>query len=137
MTPQAALALAEERGVVLSARDGKLILKGKAARELAPLLAPLKPALLEHLQGQGTGKVLPFILPPPDARALLGHCTRVRPDTSVTEADVEALAAYFGTLPKEKAIEAERRLWPWWKAAPAPTVGEFLAREPRAKGGAA
>ena len=128
MTSREALALAEERGVALSIRGEKLILRGKAARELAPILAPHKPAILAHLRG---GKVLPFVLPPPTARALLGHCTRVRPDTSAADADVQALATYFEALGREAAIASERRLWAWWKSAPQPTVAEFLAAEPK------
>ena len=130
MTSREALALAEERGVALSIRGEKLILRGKAARELAPILAPLKPAILAHLRG---GKVLPFILPAPKAGPLLSHCVRVRPDSTVTPADVEALAAHFEALGREAAIASERRLWAWWKSAPQPTVGAFLASEPKVK----
>jgi len=127
MTSCEALALAEERGVTLAPRGEKLILKGKAARELAPILAPLKAEIMAHLRG---GKVLPFVLPAPKAGPLLAHCTRVRPDTSAADADVQALAAYFSTLAREAAIASERRLWAWWKSAPQPTVAEFLAAEP-------
>jgi hypothetical protein len=81
------------------------------------------------------GKVLPFILPAPNARALLGHCTRVRPDTSAADADVQALAAYFEALGREGAIASERRLWAWWRATPAPTVAAFLASEPATQKG--
>jgi hypothetical protein len=108
-----------------------------AIGELAPSLKEHKADVMAHIHGQVTGKILPFILPAPDARALLGHCTRVRPGTSTTDPDVEALGAYFASLTREKAIASERRCWAWWKATPVPTVGEFLAREPRAKGGAA
>jgi hypothetical protein len=133
MTSCEALALAEERGVTLAARGEQLILKGKAAREIAPLLAPLKPELLAHLRDLAGAKVLPFVLPAPKAGALLAHCTRVRSDTSVTPADVEALAAHFEALGREAAIASERRLWSWWKTEAVPSVGAFLASEPKQK----
>jgi hypothetical protein len=132
VTSREALALAEERGVTLAARGERLILKGKAARELAPLLAPLKPEILAHLRGQA--KVIPFILPAPKAGPLLAHCTRLRPGTTTTPDDVRALAQHFETLGREAAIASERRLWAWWLGSPRPTVAAFLDSEPTAKG---
>ena len=133
MTSREALALAQERGVTLEPRGEQLILKGKAAHELAPILAPLKAEIMNHLRG---AKVLPFILPAPKAGPLLAHCTRVRPDTSAADADVQALVAYFEALGREGAIASERRLWTWWKSAPQPTVAAFLAAETRTPKGA-
>jgi hypothetical protein len=141
MTAAALLNMAAAKGLKVSINpDGKrLDVEGPTAAigELAPSLKEHKADVIAHIHGQVTGKILPFILPAPDARALLGHCTRVRPDTSTTDADVEALGAYFASLTREKAIAAERRCWAYWKAAAAPTVGGFLAAEPKAKGGAA
>jgi hypothetical protein len=88
-----------------------------------------KPALLAHLRGQAGAKVLRFILPAPNARALLGHCTRIRPDTAVSTNDVQALAQHFEALGREAAIASERRLWAWWLGSPQPTVAAFLAIE--------
>ena len=78
-------------------------------------------------------KVLHLVLAAPKAGALLAHCTRVRSDTSVTPADVEALAAHFEALGREAAIASERRLWVWWKTEAVPSVGAFLASEPKQK----
>jgi len=72
----------------------------------------------------------------PDPLAQLAHCLRVRPGTTATDADNQALAEHFAGL-NGTAETAGQRLWSYWRAAPAPTVGEFLAREPKAKGGAA
>ena len=64
----------------------------------------------------------------PDPAAQLAHCLRVRPDTSATDQDKAALEAHFSGL-NGTAEAAGERLWTYWKAAPSPTVGEFLARE--------
>jgi hypothetical protein len=134
MTAGAVLSLAAQRGVAVALAPGgeRLEVEGpaEAVDALVPTLAELKPEILAHLRGQDGAKVLPFILPAPKAGALLAHCTRVRSDTSVTPADVEALAQHFEALGREAAIASERRLWSWWKAAPQPTVSEFLAAEP-------
>jgi putative DNA primase/helicase len=66
----------------------------------------------------------------PDPQALLDHCVRVRPDTTVSDEDRQALAAHFSTL-NGSAEATVQRLWSYWKAAPAPTVTEFLANERR------
>ena len=71
-----------------------------------------------------------------DPLAPLGHCLRVRPGTAAPDADKQALAEHFRGL-NGTATDAGVRLFTYWKATPVPTVGEFLAREPRAKGGAA
>ncbi len=72
----------------------------------------------------------------PDPLAQLAHCLRVRPDTTATDPDREALAEHFRGL-NGTAEAAGQRLWAYWKAAPSPTVSEFLAKEPKAKCGAA
>ena len=80
------------------------------------------------------GKVLPFILPAPNASALPGHCTRLRRNTAVSANDVQALAQHFEALGREDAIASERRLWAWWLGSPLPSVAAFLALEPKEKG---
>jgi hypothetical protein len=137
MTASAVLSLAARQGVavVLAPGGERLEVEGpaEAVDALVPTLAELKPELLAHLRGQAGGKILPFILPAPKAGPLLSHCVRVRPDSTVTPADVEALAAYFSTLGREAAIASERRLWVWWRATPHPSVTAFLAAEPKVK----
>jgi hypothetical protein len=71
-----------------------------------------------------------------DPLAQLAHCLRVRPETTATDSDKQALAKHFSGL-NGTAGAASDRLWTYWRAAPAPTVGDFLAHEPKAKGGAA
>jgi hypothetical protein len=126
VTATGLLTLAAQRGLKVTVDpDGQHIdVEGPSAAidELAPTLSHNKAAILAHLHGQVTGKVLPFVLPRPDARALLGHCIRVRPDTSTTTADIEALAAHFAAMGREGAIASERRLWAWWKGTANPTV---------------
>ena len=119
--------------VLADAEHLKLVGPREARAQVRDLVLANKPALLAHLRGQAGAKILPFILPAPNARALLGHCTRIRPDTAVSTNDVESLAAHFETLGREGAIASERRLWAWWKTTPQPTVAAFLAEE---KGGA-
>jgi len=71
-----------------------------------------------------------------DPLAQLDHCLRAKLGTTASEAERAELKAYFRTLNGTKDAAGER-LWAFWKASPAPTVAAFLAREPRAKGGAA
>jgi putative DNA primase/helicase len=78
---------------------------------------------------QGSGEA-------PDPLAQLGHCLRVRPDTTASDADRQALAKHFLGL-TGTAEAAGQRLWSYWKAATVPTVTDFLAAESKAKGGAA
>jgi hypothetical protein len=114
--------------VLADAEHLKLVGPREARAQVRDLVLANKPALLAHLRGQG-GKVPLFELRAPNARALLGHCTRVRPDTAVSTCDVQSLAAHFEALGREGAIAGERRLWAWWKGAPQPTVAAFLDRE--------
>lgn len=72
----------------------------------------------------------------PDPLATLAHCVRIRPDTTATDQDKAALAEHFKGL-NGTAEAAGERLWNYWKAAPSPTVGEFLAHERRAERGRA
>jgi phage/plasmid-associated DNA primase len=71
----------------------------------------------------------------PDPLAQLAHCLRAKPDTTASDADKQALAEHFSRL-NGAAESAGERLWNYWKAAPSPTVSDFLAREPKAKEGA-
>jgi len=48
----------------------------------------------------------------------------------VTDADKAALVEHFAGK-NGKAEAVVQRLWAYWRAAPAPTVTEFLAREPK------
>jgi phage/plasmid-associated DNA primase len=64
----------------------------------------------------------------PSAAGVLGNCTRVRPGSAVTPADVEALQAHLAGL-NGTAQATLDKLWVYWKAAPAPSVSEFLAAE--------
>ena len=64
----------------------------------------------------------------PSAAGVLGNCTRVRPDSTVTPADVEVLQAHLAGL-NGTAQATLDKLWIYWKAAPAPCVSEFLAGE--------
>jgi len=75
-------------------------------------------------------------LAPVDPLVQLAHCLRVRADTTASDADRQALAQHFGGL-NGTAEAAGQRLWTYWRAAPSPTVTEFLAKEPKAKGGTA
>lgn len=133
MTAAALLTMATELGLKVTLNpDGQhLDVEGPAVAidELAPSLKAHKADVIAHIHGQVAGKVLPFILPPPDARALLGHCERVRPGTNTTDADVQDLAEHFAALTPEKAIACERRCWSWWKATTNPAVGAFLQTE--------
>ena len=115
--------------VLADAEHLKLVGPREARAQVRDLVLANKPALLAHLRGQAGAKVLPFILPAPNARALLGHCTRIRPDTAVSTNDVQALAQHFEVLGREAAIASERRLWAWWLGSPQPTVAAFLAIE--------
>jgi hypothetical protein len=119
--------------VLADAEHLKLVGPREARAQVRDLVLANKPALLAHLRGQAGAKIIPFVLPAPKADALLAHCTRVRPDTSAADADVQALAAYFDSMGREAAIASERRLWVWWKNEPNPTVAAFLASEPAAK----
>ena len=118
--------------VLADAEHLKLLGPREARAQVRDLVIANKPALLAHLRGQTN--VIPFILPAPDASALLGHCTRLRRNTAVSANDVQALAQHFETLGREAAITSERRLWAWWKATEHPTVAAFLALEPKEKG---
>ncbi len=64
----------------------------------------------------------------PSAAGVLANCTRVRPGTAATPEDVEALQAHLAGL-NGTAQATLDKLWSYWKAAPAPTVSEFLATE--------
>jgi len=66
----------------------------------------------------------------PDPLAALAHCIRVRAGTTATDADKAALVEHFSRL-NGKADAVVQRMWAYWRAAPAPTVTEFLAREPK------
>jgi hypothetical protein len=68
-----------------------------------------------------------------DPLETLSHCLRVRPTTTASDADREALAAHFRTL-NGKSEATAARLFDYWRKAPAPTVGAFLATETRAQG---
>jgi P4 family phage/plasmid primase-like protien len=67
-------------------------------------------------------------LTPPDPMAQIRHCLRVRPGTSATDADEQALVEHFSRL-NGTAEATAQRLWTYWKAALAPTVSGFLAIE--------
>jgi len=71
----------------------------------------------------------------PDPLAQLAHCLRVRPGTTATDADREALAEHFRTL-NGTAEPAAQRLFDFWRADPAPSVAAFLEREKRTAKGA-
>ena len=64
----------------------------------------------------------------PSAAGVLGNCTRVRPDSTVTPEDVEVLQAHLAGL-NGTAQATLDKLWIYWKTAPAPCVSEFLAGE--------
>jgi P4 family phage/plasmid primase-like protien len=64
----------------------------------------------------------------PDPLAQIGHCLRVRPGTSASDEDRQALVAYFSTL-NGTATAAAGRLWAYWKFASKPSITEFLAAE--------
>ena len=64
----------------------------------------------------------------PSAAGVLGNCTRVRPDSTVTPADVEALQEHLAGL-NGTAQATLDKLWTYWKDAPSPTVSDFLSRE--------
>jgi putative DNA primase/helicase len=66
----------------------------------------------------------------PDPIALIGHCIRAKPGTTANDADKQALTKHFSGL-NGQSEAAGQRLWSYWKAAPAPTVGDFLAAEMR------
>jgi P4 family phage/plasmid primase-like protien len=68
----------------------------------------------------------------PSAAGVLGNCTRVRPDTTATPEDVEALQAHLAGL-NGTAQAALDKLWSYWKSSAAPTVSDFLAREKKAR----
>ncbi len=68
----------------------------------------------------------------PDPLAQLAHCLRVKPESVVSDTDRAALVGYFHGL-NGNANEVAGRLFNYWRAAAAPTVSDFLARE---KGGA-
>ena len=70
-----------------------------------------------------------------DPVAQLDHCLRAKLGTTATDADKHALAEHFRGL-NGTAEAAGQRLWSYWRSAPSPTVGDFWAREPKAKGGA-
>lgn len=72
----------------------------------------------------------------PDPLAQLGHCLRAKPGTAASDADKQALADHFRGL-NGTAEAAGVRLWDFWNATQIPTVGGFLAKEPKAKRGAA
>jgi putative DNA primase/helicase len=97
--------------------------------------SPLPPISL--LSREGSGKTGGNVLSPvvgkadaPDPLAQIGHCLRVRPDTTASDEDRQALAAHFSTL-NGSAEATAQRLWTYWKGAPAPSVSEFLATERR------
>ncbi len=69
----------------------------------------------------------------PDPLAQLAHCLRAKPGTMASDGDRDALAEHFRGL-NGTAEAAGQRLWSYWRSAPAPTVGEFLAREPKPQG---
>jgi hypothetical protein len=52
----------------------------------------------------------------------------VRPDSTVTPADVEALQEHLAGL-NGTAQATLDKLWTYWKDAPSPTVSDFLSRE--------
>jgi putative DNA primase/helicase len=103
--------------------------------------------------GQGNGILFPVLItekvsgisaqkcPVPTTVALdplvtLAHCLRAKPDTAASDEDRQALAKHFRGL-NGTAEAAGERLWNYWRAAPTPSVTDFLAHEPKAKGGAA
>jgi phage/plasmid-associated DNA primase len=63
-----------------------------------------------------------------DFLAQLDHCLRVRPDSTASDEDRQALAEHFRGL-NGTAEAAGQRLWDFWRSALAPTVGGFLASE--------
>jgi len=94
--------------------------------------SPTSPPCWPTFRGQAGAKVLPFILPAPNARALLGHyCTRIRPDTAVSTNDVQALAQHLrGPGPGGLRSASERRFVGMVPGARLrPTVGRVLAIE--------
>jgi putative DNA primase/helicase len=83
------------------------------------------------LTGNGSAEVLSVLSPDaPDPLAQIAHCLRVRPDTTVSDEDRQALVAYFSAL-NGSAEATVQRLWSYWKVAPSPSVSEFLANERR------
>ena len=60
----------------------------------------------------------------PSAAGVLGNCTRVRPGTTATPADVELLQAFLATL-NGTAQATLDKLWDYWKSTAAPSVGDF------------
>jgi hypothetical protein len=74
---------------------------------------------------------------PIDIAMLVEHLRRIRPTVALGWEDTQVLGEHLSTLDAPASAEVAQRLWSYWKATPVPTVGEFLAREPREKGGAA
>jgi len=97
--------------------------------------SPLPPISFSSREeiGKNRRNVLPPVAGSPDApdpTAQIAHCLRVRPDTTVSDEDRQALVAHFSTL-NGSAEATVQRLWSYWKAAPSPSVSEFLAGERR------
>jgi hypothetical protein len=68
----------------------------------------------------------------PSAAGVLANCTRVRPDSTVTPADVEALQEHLAGL-NGTANAVAGRLFDYWRANAAPTVSGFLAIETKGR----
>jgi len=68
----------------------------------------------------------------PDALAQIGHCLRVRPGTTASDADKQALVEYFAGL-NGTANAVAGRLFDYWRANAAPTVADFLAIETKGR----
>jgi putative DNA primase/helicase len=73
---------------------------------------------------------VPCVPDAPDPLAQLAHCLRARTGTTASDEDRQALAEHFRGL-NGKSEATGQRLWSYWKAAPSPTVGDFLAAETR------
>jgi hypothetical protein len=80
---------------------------------------------------RGTGGTAPADAINPLAQ--LGHCLRVRPETSASAAERSALVSFCASLPPEKVQPALERLWNYWRKETSPTVSAWLAkqRDPR------
>jgi P4 family phage/plasmid primase-like protien len=75
---------------------------------------------------------VPCLTDAPDALAQIGHCLRVRPGTTASDADKQALVEYFAGL-NGTANAVAGRLFDYWRANAAPTVADFLAIETKGR----
>ena len=95
------------------------------------------PPIAKARPGRKTSATKAAPLDPLNVDALVGHLRRARPAVEIGWEDVQVLGEHLAALDAPAAEECSQRLWAYWKGATAPTVGDFLAREPKAKGGAA